>query len=204
MIRQAADEICQVPTAKTKESKIASLAVDDTDSLLGGLKHLFDSSDYDEQVRILTLSPSNWGRVQIENFFSCQEWQARRALDLRLSFGLLATPTNFSGNPRIDPLLVDEIQAFYEDDAISRQTSSKKEVIHIKKQPIPIRYMSMTVGQAYMLFLKKLTDKNSLDFVSKTTFYSLKPRWVKILTPHDVCACIYHENFDFLIQVCIF
>jgi hypothetical protein len=52
----------------------------------------------------------------------------------------------------MDPILVDEVRAFYEDDTISRQTSSKKEVIHIKKQTVPIRYMSMTVGQAYSLY----------------------------------------------------
>ena len=101
----------------------------------------------------------------------------------------------------MDPLLIDEVKSFYQDDAISRQTSSKKEIIHVNKEPIPIRYMSMSVGQAYAIFLKKIQEINSLNFISKTIFYSLRPKWIKILTPHDVCACIYHENFSFLIQV---
>ena len=59
------------------------------------MKRLFDSSDYDEQVRLLTLSPTGWGRVKIENFFGCNEWQARRALEIRNSFGVLAKPNKF-------------------------------------------------------------------------------------------------------------
>lgn len=203
-IRKAADELCHASSTNRVEPNLPSLTTEESESLISGLKRLFDSSDYDDQVRLLTLSPENWGRLQIENFFFCNEWQARRALEIRGSFGILATPTNFSGNPRINPLLVDEIQTFYQDDIISRQTSNKKEVMHVKKQPIPIRFMNMTVGQAYAVFLKKLKERKSLESVSKTVFYSLKPKWVKILTPHDVCAWIYHGNFDFLIQVSIF
>ncbi|CAM4906761.1 unnamed protein product [Rotaria socialis] len=199
-IRKLADELCHVPSTKTLKSNVTLLTTEENVSLIDGLKRLFDSSDYDDQVRLLTLSPPTWGRVQIENFFFCNEWQSRRALEIRGSFGILATPTNFSGNPRINPLLVDEIQAFYQEDIISRQTSNKKDVIHVKKQPIPVRFMNFTVGQAYAVFLKKLKDRDSLESVSRGMFYSLKPKCVKILKPHDVCACIYHENFDFLIQ----
>ena len=58
----------------------------------------------------------------------------------------------------------------------------------------------MTVGQAYSIFLKKLETSDSLCTVSKTVFYSLRPKWVKILTPHDVYACIFLANYDFLIK----
>ncbi|CAF4598298.1 unnamed protein product, partial [Rotaria magnacalcarata] len=174
-IRKLADELCHVPSAKTLKSNVTLLTTEENESLIDGLKRLFDSSDYDDQVRLLTLSPPTWGRVQIENFFFCNEWQSRRALEIRGSFGILATPTNFSGNPRINPLLADEIQAFYQEDVISRQTSNKKDVIHVKKQLIPVRFMNFTVGQAYAVFLKKLKDRDSLESVSRGMFYSLKP-----------------------------
>ncbi|CAF4587125.1 unnamed protein product, partial [Rotaria socialis] len=139
-IRKLANELCHVPNTKTLKSNVTLLATEENELLIDGLKRLFGSSDYDDQVRLLTLSPPTWGRVQIENFYFCNEWQSRRALEIRGSFGILATPTNFSGNPRINPLLVDEIQAFYQEDIISRQTSNKKDVIHVKKQPIPVRF----------------------------------------------------------------
>ena len=116
-------------------------------------------------------------------------------------FGLLARPMNFSSNHSVDSVLAKQIKSFYQDDAASRQTSNKKEVLHIEKQAMPIRYMSMTIGQAYTVFMNKLRELDPSGYTLKTIFYSLRPKWVKILTPHDLCACIDHEDFDFLIQV---
>ena len=48
---------------------MSSISVEDSNSLINGMKRLFDSSDYDEQVRLLTLSPTGWGRVKMENVF---------------------------------------------------------------------------------------------------------------------------------------
>ena len=122
--KKVADEIDS--TSKSIQSNSMSLTVSETDILLDGMKILFKSSDYDEQVRLLMLSPPNWGRPQIQKLFSCNEWQARKAIELRNSFGFLAKLTNFSGNPPIDPILVEEIEAFFQDDSISRQTSKEK------------------------------------------------------------------------------
>ena len=185
------------------DSKNASLPVDDTEILIDGLKLLFQSSAYDEQIRRLTLAPLNWGRLQIEMFFGCAQWQSRKALELRSSFEVLAKVTHFVGNQPIDPQIVDNIIQFYQEDAISCQTSNKKDVIHINEQSIPIRYMSMTVREAYAMFTQKLIEKSSLESVSQSMFYSLCPKWVKIFTPHDVCSCIIRENYNFLIKVYI-
>ena len=115
-IRQTANEILQVATDKTKETNVVLLNADDSESLINGLKRFFDSSDYDERIRLHTLSPPSWGRVQIANFFHCNEWQSRQVLEIRNSFGISATPTSFSGNHSIDLVLVSEIQSFYQDD----------------------------------------------------------------------------------------
>ena len=109
------------------------LTTEENELLIDGLMRLFDSGDYDDQVHLLTLSPPNWGRVEIQDFFLCNEWQARRALEILSSFRILVIQPNFSGNPRINPLSVDEIEAFFQEDAISRQTSNKKEVIYVEK-----------------------------------------------------------------------
>lgn len=201
IIRQAADNLFSRADMERVKTTITSLTLHDTESLINGFKLLVNSSNYDEQVRLLTLAPSSWGRVQIEQFFGCNQWQARKAIETRALFGILSTITNFSGNPSIDPLIIDEIQSFYQSDDISRPTASKKEVIHINKKPVAIRYMSMTIGQAYQLFLQHLKLHTTSNYISKSTFYSLKPKWIKTLTPHDVCSCIYHENFNLLIEV---
>ena len=201
LIREAADNILKTPKIISKDFGKSTITIEDTEQLLDGFKLLFKSSDYDEQVRLLTLAPSNWGRPQIQDFFDCNEWQARKALLLRSSYGRLSRVTNFNGNQPMDPRLIDEIKKFYVDDGISRQSSNKKDVMHVNKEPVSIRYMSMPVGQAYTLFMQKLTERNSSESVCKSAFYSLRPKWVKLTTPHDVCECIYHANFDFLIKV---
>jgi len=202
-MKLAADDIMKTPATASTVLSTTTLTVYETNELLDGFKLLFSSSDYDEQVRLLTLAPSNWGRVQMENFFNCNQWQARKALELRDAYGFLAKVTNFAGNLPLDPQLVDDIKNFYEEDGVSRQTANKKEVIHVNRQPIPIRYMSMTVGQAYSMFIEKLATTSLVPLPSKSVFYFLRPRWIKILSPQDVCACVYHENFDFLIKVSI-
>ena len=106
-IKETADDIDS--TSGSTKSNNMSLIVSETNMLLDGMKLLFKSSDYDEQVRLLTLSPHHWGRSQIQKFFSCNEWQARKAIELRSSYGTLAKLTNFSGNTPINPTLVDEI-----------------------------------------------------------------------------------------------
>ena len=30
--------------------------------------------------------------------------------------------------------------------------------------------------------------------VGKSKFCSLRPNWIKKITPHDGCACVYHQN----------
>ena len=162
---------------------------------------MFNFSDYDKQVCLLTLAPFNWGRPQIQDFFGCKEWQAHKALLLRSSYGRLSRVTNFDGNQPMDPQLIDEIKNFYTDDGISRQSSNKKHVINVNKQVVSIRYMSMTVRLANNLFMQKLTERNSSESVCRSAFYSLRPKWVKLTTPHYVCGCIYHANFDFFMKV---
>ena len=44
---------------KTPDSNSTSLKTEENEPLIDGLKRLFDSSDYDDQVRLLTLSSSN-------------------------------------------------------------------------------------------------------------------------------------------------
>lgn len=64
-----------------------------------------------------------------------------------------------------------------------------------KTDPKPIRYMLMTLYEAYQQFLQK----NPTIRVGKSKFCSLRPKWIKTITPHDGCACVYHQNPTLLI-----
>ena len=200
LIRSAAEAL-RHPQDIPQLSSHLPLKLADKEYLLDGFKVLIKSSDPDEQIRLLTLAPPEWGRIKVQEYFECPRYLAQKSISVRESYGKLAVPVDWRGNICLDPRLVQEIIEFYSDDAISRQSPNKRDVIHIQKNPIAIRHMLMTVGQAYQLFVQQLQAKQSLNSVQKSSFYNLCPKWIKIKKPHDVCTCIYHQNFELLIQV---
>ncbi len=44
----------------------------------------------------------------------------------------------------------------------------------------------MTLMEAYQLFV----EKNPTMRIGKSKFCSLRPKWIKTTTPHDVCSLI--------------
>ena len=64
IIKETADDIDS--TSESIKSNNMSLTVSESDILRDGMKILFKSSDYDEQVRLFTLSQPCWGRPQIQ------------------------------------------------------------------------------------------------------------------------------------------
>ena len=92
---------------------------------------------------------------------------------------------------------IDNVVRFYSEDGISRVSSNSKDAIQIKKQPVAVRFMEMTVLDAFRIFNDRFPAA-----VARSTFYSLRPREVKISAPHETCMCIIHENMDLLVKVC--
>ena len=99
--------------------------------LLDGLKQLFCVSEKEQQLQLLTIVPSDWGRKKIEYFFGCTEHQSKRAIWLTDTFGVLARPAFFSGDKEVEKSIIDEVLRFYEKDDISRQSSNKKDSINV-------------------------------------------------------------------------
>lgn len=92
---------------------------------------------------------------------------------------------------------VNKVFQFYSEDGISRVSSNSKDAIQINKQPVAVRFMEMTVLDAFRIF-----DDRFPGAVGRSIFYSLRPREVKIAAPHETCMCIIHENMDLLVKVC--
>ncbi|CAM4796483.1 unnamed protein product [Rotaria magnacalcarata] len=70
------------------------LSGSDSDTLIEGLQALFNHSSGSERIRLLTLAPPSWGRKTIVDFFRCTQHQARAAIELRLTDGILAFPVS--------------------------------------------------------------------------------------------------------------
>ncbi|CAF1544176.1 unnamed protein product [Adineta ricciae] len=200
LIRSAAEAL-QRSENITQPSSHSLFKLADKEYLLDSVKFLINSSDRHEQIRLLTLATPEWGRTKVEEYFECSCYLAQKSISLRDSYGKLAVPVDWRGNTCLDPHIVQKIIDFYSDDVISHQSPNKRNVIHVQKNPVAVRHMSMTIGQAYQLFVQQLQANQSLSSVQKSSFYNLRPKWIKVKKPHDVCTCIYHENFELLIQL---
>jgi hypothetical protein len=101
-IRFHAENLTSVRSKDVSKLDSSKLTLEENEELLDGLKLLFDESDYDEQIRLLTIAPSSWGRSKIEAFFSCNNYQARKSLVIRDSQGILQRSIDSRGNPPLD------------------------------------------------------------------------------------------------------
>lgn len=109
---------------------------------------------------------------------------------------MLAYPQCSRGNIPLSDATIDTVFKFYREDGISRVSSNSKDTMKINGQAVAVRFMEMTVLDAYRVFNERFPEA-----VARSTFYALRPREVKIASPHDTCICIIHENMDLLLKV---
>lgn len=105
--------------------------------------------------------------------------------------------------PRISDETKQLIHNFYLKNNISVQSAGKQEVKSIKNSATgkrelhQKRYMMLTVKEAYEVF-KQETGISA----KKSIFYQLRPKYVLPVseTPHNMCVCQYHANFNYLLE----
>ena len=118
---------------------------------------------------------------------------------LRRREHVLAYPQYPTGNKPLSRNIIDAAIHFDREDGISRISSNSKDIIQINKKPIPLRFIEIMVPEAFHIFQERLPNA-----VRRSSLYSLRPREVKITSPHDTCICMYHENMNLALQVGIF
>jgi hypothetical protein len=174
------------------------LSIAEIDDFLYRLRSLVNKSSYHDQVMLLQTAPITWGWKKIERFFHCTVHQARQAISQRTHHGDFTKPMDERGNKALDPAVSQLVADFYLDDEISRQSSYTKDTRKLTKDTVVvIRYLTMSVGEAFKLF----QSKHSNLAIGRSKFFSLRPTWVREDCPHEVCMCIYHENADLLLKV---
>jgi hypothetical protein len=193
---------CLATSSKEKTkidcSPVSDLSVAEIDEFLNRSRRLFSASDYHEQISLMHIAPMNWGWKRLGDFFDCTIHQARSAVLRRSENPDLLKPLDGRGNKPFNRQIADIIQNFYLDDEISRQSSNTKDTRKSKEfGAVVIRYMAMSIGETFELFKIKYPHLK----VSRSKFYSLRPKWVREDCPHQVCMCIQHANIELLLTV---
>ena len=111
---------------------------------------------------------------------------------------MLAYPQCLRGNIPLSDATIDSVAKFYCEDGINRTSSNFKDTDKSNEQLVAVRFLKMTVLDTYRIFNERFPRA-----VARSTFTGLRPREVKIATPHDTCMCIIHENMDLLLKVCV-
>ena len=135
-----------------KRSHYSKLIVPNSNGLIEGLQTLLKHSSSSEKIRLLTIAPVSWGRNTVVNFFNCTDNQARAAIELRLTNGILAFPASLRRNPPTDSDVIEHVVNFYRNDSISRPSPNRKDVVSINGKSTNKRFMRMTISEAYRLF----------------------------------------------------
>ncbi|CAF4970888.1 unnamed protein product [Rotaria magnacalcarata] len=161
------------------------ITIDDSAQIVNNLKYLIDVSDYSEKIKLLALASKNWGRLKIENFFLCSEHQARYRAYLKDDDQILCSPIDLRGNIAFDPIIEKAIYDFYHTDEISRASPNKKDVLQNNENPNPIRHMLMTLMTLMETYQQFIQNSSSMH-VGKSKSCSLKPKWIKTITLHDI------------------
>lgn len=103
---------------------------------------------------------------------------------------------------KISPENIKLIEEFYIRDDISRQAPGLRDVISIKssgmKNHLQKRHLIFTIKEAFAIF----KEENPAVQIKLTKFYELRPKHVLLTseTPHNVCVCKYHANFNYLTE----
>ena len=145
----------------------------------------------------MTIVRTDWRWFKIRSWFDASDHQARQAILLRPEKDVLAFREYSTGNKQLDDDTTRLVVQLYLQDGISRMSPNAKEVLQIKGEAVPIRYLEMTIQEA----LRHFYNENPAVVIGKSSFYSLRPHQVKIWSPHQICMCQYHENMELVIQV---
>ncbi|CAF5068514.1 unnamed protein product, partial [Rotaria magnacalcarata] len=131
-----------------------SIRIDESNELLHGMRELFQQTQW----------------------FGASDYQARQSIILRRDRGVLAFPEYTRENKFLDEDTVQSVIQFYLQDGVSRVSSNSKDILKIKNELVPVRFMEMSIREA----LRKFYADHPTIRVGKSSFYSLKPRHVKI------------------------
>ncbi|CAF1615478.1 unnamed protein product, partial [Didymodactylos carnosus] len=189
--KRLSEELSNKRSTSTEElyKKFRDLTLYDQYTLLSDLLQFFAQSAYIDQIQILTLCPESWGRLKVAKFLDATDTQARNAIELRVTKGILARPEYCRGNQLIEVDTVNQVIDYYSLDSVSRASPNKRDTLLIRfgdakdKIRVAVRFLTCTVGDAYEKFRQ---DYPGFE-IRRSKFHSLRPKYVK-KTSHLACV----------------
>ena len=152
------------------------------------------TTSYAQKLQILTLSPFTIRRTERE--FGATNHMVKRSRKLKELYGILGLPEKKKGKNLSDETM-QKIQAFYQDDQVSRIFPGKKDYKRIRsKSGEKVQHQKfLLLGNLKELHQKWKEDGN--PNVGFSTFAALRPPWCVLAGAqgtHSICVCTHHQN----------
>ena len=117
---------------ETLYSKDTLTKAADLDKLTTQMKEKIRVSDYNMQIKILTLTPESWTKEYTTNYFNVTDYQVRKARKLKKENGILSDTGKKIGK-KLPIETIEKVISFYEDDEVSRIMPGKKDFLSVGK-----------------------------------------------------------------------
>lgn len=122
---------------------------------------------YREKIRLATVIPHDvLSRKEVTTFAGITKYLVDKARETFKENGIYGIPDPYNGHPLQD-----------------------KDIHNVTKTK---RYLTRSIREMYTLF----KEQNPQTKLGRSGFYSVRPRWLVPAPSHDICVCIYCENFN--------
>ena len=203
--QESISNVCNIQTDQIEgkpsdsiNSEITKKA-DELDRLHVAIKEKLTNSSYAEKVQLLTLAPDSWSREYCSKYFNVSEYLVRKARELKMISGILATPLPKKGKS-LPQQHIDVIVNFYKSDENSRQMAGKKDYVSIKKNVHEQKRLVLcNLHELYVAFKEQNPDVK----VGFSKFCALRAKSCVIAGKsgtHSVCVCTIHQNAVLLVD----
>ncbi|CAG7720469.1 unnamed protein product [Allacma fusca] len=181
----------------------------DCKSLLEGMKErLSELTDKRLRYFLLTCAPSSMSAPKLQSAVNCTEHEARKAIRTRDQKGIFQHPEWISPGHSLHDDIKRHVREVYLDNEYGRASPNAQETILVplfdtlgnrKTERVAKRRMLLNLNELYQVF----TEKHQADEIKISSFAALRPKqciWPGVSAKHNVCTCIIHENFKFMIE----
>lgn len=151
-----------------------------------------------ENIRLLTVVPDTYSKNDIVSTFpEVTMYMVNEARKIEKEKGVYHSPDLYSGHSVSEADVKLAMEYYLNDDLdCSRQSPNKSDVINVYENGEKIkkakRFLTRSVYEIFQLFQNQHPEAK----IGRTKFYSLRPKWVVIDPPKEVCLCIYCSNFE--------
>lgn len=156
-----------------------------------------------ERIRLLTLLPQHLTKNDLAVYLpNVSSYAIAQARSLMSEGKIYVNAERDYSYKLLSSKVIEKVMEYYLDDDFNctRQSPNTNDTMTIssngEKGKVVKRFLTRHIQEIYKLFKKE----NPQLKISKSKFYKLRPKWVKLQPQQNACLCVYCENFYLMLK----